>query len=250
MKIKFIGIGEAFDENRINTCIFIEDASLLIDCGYSAVQRIWKEDLHNKINTIFISHFHADHTFGLPALLVRYYEEKREAPLTILGAKGIEKYIRNITELGYPNRIDNLGFRLTFQEINSDSSVNLESVALTFAKADHIDSSFAIRIKKDSKSIVYSGDSGYCTEIVELAKDTDILIHESYTSQKDKEAKDLKKHSSFLSCGLCAANSACKTLALVHILRASCDNNTIEQEVRQAYRETLLIPKEGEELEV
>ena len=221
MKINIIGVGEAFDESHANTCIFIEDAHLLIDCGYSAVQRIWKKDIHNKINTIFISHFHADHTFGLPALLLRYREEKRETPLMILGAKGIEKYIRDITELAYPDNIDKLGFKLTFKEIDTDSSLSIENTKYSFAKAEHIDSSFAIRIEKDSKSAVYSGDSGYCAKIVELAKNTDILIHEAYTSQKEKEAKELKKHSSFLSCALCAANSACKSLALVHISRNS-----------------------------
>ncbi|RLF25701.1 MAG: hypothetical protein DRN14_07870 [Thermoplasmata archaeon] len=250
MKIKFVGVGEAFDESHANTCLFIEDASLLVDCGAFAVQRIWKEDIHNKINTIFISHFHADHTFGLPVLLLRYREEKREASLTILGAKGIEKYVRDITELAYPNNIDKLGFELIFKEINSDSSLNIESTTLSFAKAEHIDSSFAIRIEKDSKSIVYSGDTGYCAGIVELAKDTDILVHEAYTSQKDKEAKELQKHSSFLSCALCAANCACKSLALVHISRNSGNPDAIKEEIRLAYKGTLLIPKEGDDFEV
>ena len=250
MKINFVGVGEAFDESHANTCLFIEDASLLIDCGYAAVQRIWKEDIHNKINTIFISHFHADHTFGLPALLLRYHEDKREAPLTILGARGIEKYIRDITELAYPNNIDKLCFELIFQEIDSDSKIELKNATLTFACANHIDSSFAIRIEKDSKSVVYSGDTGYCAEIVELAKETNILVHEAYTSQKDKEAKELKKHSSFLSCALCAANSACKSLALVHILRNSGNPGAIEEEIRLAYKGKLLIPKEGDNFEV
>ncbi len=250
MKINFVGVGEAFDENHANTCLFIEDASLLIDCGYSAIQRIWKKDIHNKINTIFISHFHADHTFGLPALLLRYREEKRETPLTIISAKGIEKYVRNITELAYPNSIDKLGFKLTFKEIDSDTSLNIESTTLSFAKAEHIDSSFAIRIEKDSKSITYSGDTGYCAKIVELAKDTGILVHEAYTSQKDKEAKELKKHSSFLSCGLCAANSACKSLALVHISRDSGNPRAIKEEVRLAYKGTLTIPDDSEIIEI
>ncbi len=250
MKINFVGVGEAFDESHANTCLFIEDASLLIDCGYSAVQRIWKEDIHNKINTIFISHFHADHTFGLPALLLRYYEEKRDTPLTILGAKGIEKYVRGITELAYPNHIDKLDFELIFKEIDSDSSLNIENTILSFAKANHIDSSFAIRIEKYSKSVVYSGDTGYSAEIAELAKNTDILVHEAYTSQKDKEAKELKKHSSFLSCALCASNSACKSLALVHISRNSGNPRAIEEEVRLAYKGTLTIPDDSDIIEI
>ena len=250
MKINFISIGEAFDENHPNTCLFIEDASLLIDCGFSAVERIWKKDIGNRISTIFISHFHADHTFGLPALLLRYYEQKRDTPLTILGARGIEKYVRNITELAYPHHIDNLGFDLTFKEINSDSKIDTSTATLSFARANHIDSSFAIRIDQNSKSLVYSGDSGYCAGIAELAKDTDILVHEAYTSQKDKEAKELQKHSSFLSCGLCAANSGCKKLALVHILRSSRDTEAIEEEVRQAYKGPLLIPEDGDAIEI
>ncbi len=250
MKIRFVGVGEAFDGNRANTCIFVEDAGLLVDYGYSSVQSLWREDVYNKINAVFISHFHADHTFGLPALLMRYFEEKRDAPLVIVGARGIEKYVRDIVELAYRGHVDKLGFELVFKEVDGHSSVEVGGAALSFAKASHIDSSLAVRVEFESKSLVYSGDSGYCADIVELAKDADVLVHEAYASQREKEVKGLSGHSSFLSCGLCAANSGCKALFLVHIGRAFRDGGAIEDEVRQAYKGAIIIPNEGDVVEV
>ena len=250
MKIKFVGVGEAFDGNHSNTSLFIEDAGLLIDCGYSSVQYLWRDGIYNKINAIFISHFHADHTFGLPALLMRYREEKRDEPLVIVGARGIKKYMHDITELAYAGYIDKLGFELVFKEIDGDSSVEVGGGVLSFAKASHIDSSLAVRIEFESKSLVYSGDSGYSAEIVELAEHVDILVHEAYASQMEKEVKGLTGHSSFLSCGLCAANSGCRRLALVHIGRDSRDIAAIEEEVTKAYKGALIIPKDGDIVEV
>lgn len=250
MKIKFIGVGEAFDGNHSNTSLFIEDAGLLIDCGYSSMQSLWRDGTYNKINVIFISHFHADHTFGLPALLMRYREEKRVEPLVIVGARGTEKYVKDITELAYAGYIDKPGFELVFKEIDSESELEINSAILSFAKASHADSSYALRIEHKSKSLVYSGDTSYCAEIAELAKDADILVHEAYASQMEKEAKGLSGHSSFLSCGLCAANSGCKALFLVHIGRDSRDTAAIEEEVRKAYKGALIIPKEGDIVEV
>ncbi|MFH1126645.1 MAG: ribonuclease Z [archaeon] len=251
MDIRFIGVGEAFDESQRNTSIFIEDIGLLLDCGFSAIQGIWKEGLYKNIRAIYISHFHADHTFGIPSLLLRYHEEKRTEPLTIIGAKGIELYIRDLTSLAYATFIENLGFDLTFKEIDSKSKISLGKAELTFAKAEHAESSYSIRIDLEKKSLVYTGDTAYSKDIADLAKETDILVHEAYTFQKVKDEKGPKNHSSFLSVGLCAKNSRSKTLALVHISREVKDKTkSIKKEISQIYSGYVIFPKDGEKMTV
>lgn len=252
MKVKaiFLGVGEAFDENHPNTSIFIEDLGLLLDCGFLSVQSLWKSGLQGKVSAVFLSHFHADHAFGIPPLLMRCIEEKRREPLKIIGAKGIEKHVRALAELAYPGYIDKLGFSLSFVEIESDSEIELEKAALTFAKASHIESSYAVRIDCGSKSVVYSGDSGYSEDIVKLAKDADLLIHEAYTSEKMREEKKWKHHSSFFSAGICASKSGCKRLAIVHVLRSSRDKKLMEKEVKEAYNGPVIIPDDLDVIDI
>ena len=80
MRVTFVGVGEAFDENLPNTSILVESAasSILLDCGFSAPRAFWKAaDNAEGLDMIHVSHFHADHYFGIPALLARFTQEGR-----------------------------------------------------------------------------------------------------------------------------------------------------------------------------
>ncbi len=76
VKIKFIGVGEAFDEDLPNTSILVRardernESSILLDCGFTAPPSFWKIAKDpDDLDAIWISHFHGDHFFVLPALL-------------------------------------------------------------------------------------------------------------------------------------------------------------------------------------
>ena len=45
MKVTFLGVGEAFDDDNTNTCMLIEAAGrrMLVDCGATAPPSIWKQ---------------------------------------------------------------------------------------------------------------------------------------------------------------------------------------------------------------
>ena len=66
MKVTFLGVGEAFDENNTHTCILVEAAGrrMLVDCGATAPPSVWHQSKRpDYLDGIFISHFHADHVF-------------------------------------------------------------------------------------------------------------------------------------------------------------------------------------------
>jgi len=69
--------------------------------------------------------------------------------------------------------------------------------------------------KTDGKSVVYTGDTGPSEEIVELAKDADVLIHES-TFLDPKKAEE-GGHSTPLDAANTARKANCKQLILFHI---------------------------------
>jgi len=70
MKVTFVGCGDAFGSGgRLNTCFHVEGeaTSFLIDCGASSLVSMKKLGIdRNAIDTILITHFHADHFGGIP----------------------------------------------------------------------------------------------------------------------------------------------------------------------------------------
>jgi len=66
----------------------------LVDCGEGTQLQIRRQGLHfGRIHTIFISHLHGDHCFGLPGLLSTLSMLGRTGELHIHGPEGLTEYI-------------------------------------------------------------------------------------------------------------------------------------------------------------
>ena len=69
----------------------------LFDCGEGTQRqmRIAKLSPHN-IDSIFISHWHGDHTLGLGGVIQSMNATQRTNPLTIYGPDGTKQRVKNI----------------------------------------------------------------------------------------------------------------------------------------------------------
>jgi ribonuclease BN (tRNA processing enzyme) len=54
-----------------------------------------------EIDVIYLTHLHADHTFGIAALLLICWQEGRKKPLFMIGPSRIKNYVKSLMELGY-----------------------------------------------------------------------------------------------------------------------------------------------------
>lgn len=82
--------------NRFLTSMLLrrEGDLFLFDCGEGTQVSLRKLNLRwKKINTIFISHTHADHVTGLPGILMLSSQVDRDEPLYIVGPPKIKEYV-------------------------------------------------------------------------------------------------------------------------------------------------------------
>jgi len=221
MEITFLGVGEAFDEHLSNTSMLVSTdhvggpVALLLDCGYSAPPRFWQLGLKpDTLDGIWISHFHADHAFGLPALLVRFWEEKRKGDLHILGQKGVEHFVRRCLDLAYPNFYPLLGYSLRFIEVEPREPLTAFGLSWRTAVNDHPQRDLALRLDAKEKSLFYSGDGSPTPDTRALAQRCDLIIHEAFQISKKTPG-----HGTVAGCLEMARASQARRLALVHIQR-------------------------------
>ena len=274
MKLTFLGTGEAFDANNPNTSILV-NGDFLLDCGYSIPQIFWELELDvNQVKTVWLSHFHGDHTFGVPALLMRFWEGEeliknrgREEPLTVVGPKGVKEYVHKILELAYGDFIPKFEYKIEYREVEPGNEIEVNGYKLNFADTKHTKdymkinnqeikkTALAIRVSKGGKSFVYTGDSPYSEDVVKLAKGCDLLIHEAYlplqTKQELMNAGKATNHCSWEEAGVAARKARVKSLALVHVNRDFYGMpEKIIDEASQMYEGKILLPKIRHEIEL
>ncbi len=188
--ITVIGTGEAFGTQFGNTSYLLQGVSapsILFDCGYQIPERLWKSGLDKKLDAVCFTHLHADHCFGIVPLLTRYWEEKRTRPLTILGSRGTEIFIKKLFTLGYPGIFSQLKFPIRFVSLSESNSISFEGLSLSVARTVHSVLNYTIRVdfeRNRFKSFALSGDGQITPSTQELVKDVGLLLQEVYTLRK------------------------------------------------------------------
>ncbi len=135
-----------------------------------------------EIDAVFITHFHADHLYGLPFLLFEYgYATPRDRDLTIVGPPGIEQRTRMLTEAGFPNVFSkDIARRLVFIELKDGFSSEIAGLKLLARAVDHVEEfpCFGYRAAIDGRTVAYSGDSMICDALRDLADGADVFVVE------------------------------------------------------------------------
>lgn len=243
MKVTFLGVGSAFDEEHTNISMILEAGgkNLLLDCGYSVPHALFRyNDDPDFLDAIWISHPHADHYYGL-GMLIRLKTNGREKPLTILTRPDIREYIESIIALSYPGSYSDLPFDLEFVEFEEE--VEWEGLSLSTAPTEHPVPNRALRVEDGESAFCYSGDGMFTDESKELYNGADLLVHESFTVEERVENHGNVRDVADLMDGL-----GVKKFAAVH-LRSDVRRESDVEKYIDNRDEDIILPSEGDVLE-
>jgi len=62
---------------------------LLFDCGEGTQRQLMRFGMFGDFDSVFVTHFHADHWLGLPGMLKSFALRDREEPLVVYGPRGL-----------------------------------------------------------------------------------------------------------------------------------------------------------------
>lgn len=248
MIITILGSGTAAPRLNRNMSGYLLEANnnkVLFDTGPGTIRQLLKIKISLlDIEHIFYTHLHNDHINDLPAIIwSNNYGTLRKKALNLYGPKGFKKYFKiligkilNPTKLNYKINIkemwNNSIIKIPINKINNKkiSKNNKNIIIIKSIKSKHTDSSISYRIEHNNKSIVYSGDTDYSNEIIDISKNADLLILECSFPDNNK----VKGHLTPSLCGKIATKARVKKLVLTH-LYPECDKVDVKKECSKKY---------------
>lgn len=248
INVRFIGTGTiAPDPDRSCTCTLVETPKekILIDIGCGSLHRMAQKniDIHS-VNYIFLTHFHPDHVGDLIPFLFALRNTRTELPserLQVWGPRGLLSFVRAM-ERGYGRWIQETSMNVRFSELGR-RLLDFPGFRVLWDKVIHKSESVAYRFEIADTSICFSGDSGYCQELIRICKKADIAVLEC--SHADEHA--VEGHLSPSLSAKIAHEAEAKKMVLTHFYPDAV-NSDLENVARKFFGGEILLAQDGLEL--
>jgi ribonuclease BN (tRNA processing enzyme) len=249
MKLSFLGVGEACDPEHGNTSFQVvaaNDVHLLCDCGFTIPHTYFAgcQDAE-QLDLVWLSHFHGDHFFGMPLLLLRLWEMGRRSPLTICGQRGVGEQVMRAMELAFSGFTAKLAYEVRFVEVEPGRVHEVAGLSLQTVETVHGQRNLGLLLDDGEKKLYYSGDGRPTAEVVDLVRQSDLAVHEAFKLQDE-----FPSHGSITGCLQLASKCGPCNLALVHLERhCRHDEIMLINTVLQA-NPHLILPVRGTQLDI
>lgn len=213
LELTFIGAGNAFADARCHSG-FLANGRALFDAPPTSVYALKRAGVAMEgIDVILISHFHADHYFGLPFLFLEYTfpgaaggrTPQRTRDLTIVGPPGIEQMTEKLGEMGFPQILHfNKSFERRYVEMEPGQEREVSGLRIGAARMNHATGILPVclgyRVEIDERILAYTGDSGWCDGLWEIGRGADVYVCDAnYVSGRNlpehlslEEVRDLR----------------------------------------------------------
>jgi ribonuclease BN (tRNA processing enzyme) len=184
--VTLLGTGDAFASFGRSQAGYLIDGPagrILMEAGPCLMQALKGNGVSpDSFDLLLISHLHGDHFGGLPFLILDYmWETRRKKVLTIAGPAKLEERTWSLMRTMFPHfELDKIKHKLKFVVLEPGTSARLGKFKVSAIRSPHTkpDISLSLRVDGGGKSIVFSGDSGWNDELVDLSDGADLFLCE------------------------------------------------------------------------
>ena len=211
----------------------MQDCEFLLDIGAGSLRRLLEAgESYRKIDAVFITHFHVDHIADLaPLLWSSCYtpDFERNKPLTLIGPPGLKNWYTRLAELHGDWLLD-LPFQLDILE-KTGATWEWQGMKVSTRALKHSVAVNGYRFEVNSRSLVYTGDTGPCEALIALAAEANVLLAEcSFPAIRG----EIDFHLTSGSAGEMARQAGVGKLCLTH-LYPECEAHDIKLECGEKF---------------
>jgi ribonuclease Z len=277
-RVTLLGTGAPVpNPDRFGPCTLVEagNQKFLIDAGRGAVIRLSQLKVPiGRINVQFLTHYHSDHTSGVPDVWVTGWLEShfgtRKTPYRVIGPRGARDLMENL-ERAYAcdikirivdEKLPPSGVATEVTEFDRDGIVyekdGVKVIAFEVDHGDVIKPCYGYRFEYGGRTAVFSADTCHNDNVIKYGAGADLLVHEGASARPElmKEAyvqRIIGHHTRPHEAGRVFTQIKPKLAAHTHIVLLGSEHippptiDDIVAETRQTYSGPLVV---GEDLTV
>ncbi|MEJ2671975.1 MAG: ribonuclease Z [Deltaproteobacteria bacterium] len=251
MELIVIGSGTGVPSLRRGApCLAVQAGGrlLVLDLGAGSLRALLRCGLNfSAIDVLALTHLHPDHVGDLiPFLFATRYSlgYTRTEPFLLLAARGFARFHALLKE-AFAGWVEPPPGLMDLRELAPDcpDEVRDRGLLIKSAPTNHTEGSLAYRVQAQGRSLVYSGDTDVSDSLVDLARNTDLLVLEAANPFK------VPGHLTPAEAGRLAAAAGAKRLLLTHFY-PPCDEVDVVAQASKEYRGEVLRAEDGASLTV
>ena len=232
-----------------------DSVNVLLDCGNGVFAKLREQIDYVDLDAILLSHLHADHWLDLVpySYALTYAPKQQPVPVHIWPGTdspahpqlfappgALEMFRRVVGAWGNDDLVEN-AFQIS--EYEPGATVKVGDLSATFEEVPHFMQTFAVDVRaKCGGRFTYGADCRPGDEIVEIARDTDLLLVEATLPRPERTG--VRGHMTPAEAGEHARRAGAKQVVLTHISDELGDD-WAKTEAEKAFKGPVEVAREG-----
>jgi ribonuclease BN (tRNA processing enzyme) len=184
MKLTIVGMSGSYPgPDSPASCYLLEQEyaggthRVVIDLGSGSLGALQRHVDLADVDAVLLSHLHADHCLDMCGFYVfrRYYAQARTQLIPVYGPSGTSERLAHAYDLPpTPGMTGEFDFRAY-----ADQPFDLGPLRVTAIPVVHPVPSYGLRVESDGALLAYSGDTGACDALLDIADGADLFLCEA-----------------------------------------------------------------------
>jgi len=225
---------------------------VLVDIGPGVVAQLLTRHHPDELDSVVVSHMHADHMLDLVTLRYVYpwRARPREQRLRVVMPPGSADQLLDLARgVGNARHFED-SFRVS--EHDGTTAFSCGTLSLKPVETQHYIPCWGFRVEADGRRLAYTADTAPCGGLADLADSADLLLSEATLRSLDEDATPPEPRGHLLpaEAGAIAREGGSRRLMLTHLPADGSDGEWAREAASEAFGGDIEIAKPSQDTEV